>query len=242
MPIVPLVPIGFAGQIRKRGLNAAWLSERAVAQRENPLPDGSGGAMPDLPSASEITKLTSLLAPGLIILGVRYRFRDASPPGLSEKVFSYAIASVAYSAAANPIFHVHGGLPLPSWLWQLSFNILAPLIVGAFLAYVDQSEQFYRLTELAGLRPVHHTPTAWDFTFRKRTPTFVLVHLMDGSEVAGAWVDGSFASSTAADRDVYIDQMWRVEDGGWQLIDPPRSILICGGSIRMIEFIKGGSG
>ncbi|MBZ9645922.1 DUF6338 family protein [Sphingobium sp. 3R8] len=78
------------------------------------------------------------------------------------------------------------------------------------------------------------------YTFRKRGASFVLIHLIDGSEVAGAWIGGSFASSTAGDRDVFINQMWTVEADGWKVVDPPRSILICGGAIRMIEFIQGG--
>ncbi len=153
---------------------------------------------------------------------------------------NYAIISVAYTAVSYPLFHADGWLTLPSWLWQFSQYVLLPLLIGVALVFFDQSERFYKLTERMGLRPVHHTPTAWDFTFRNQKASFVLVHLTDGSEVAGAWTGGSFASSMAGDRDIYVDQMWTVEDGGWQSIDPPRSILICGGTIRMIEFIDGG--
>lgn len=198
--------------------------------------------MADIPTAAEITKLTGLLAPGIVILWVRSRFRDTVPPTLSDKVTSYAVVSIAYSAASYPVFHAGIGPALPSWLWQLLLYFAVPLIVGVALVFFDQSERFYALTERMGLRPVHHTPTAWDYTFRKREPSFALVHLNDGSEIAGAWIDGSFASSTSGDRDVYLAQMFQVgDDGNWDEVVPPRSILICGGSIRMVEFIKGGS-
>lgn len=154
---------------------------------------------------------------------------------------SYAVISIAYIAASHPLFHADGWMELTAWLWQLSLYFILPLLVGVVLVFFDQSEKFYSLTERAGLRPVHHTPTAWDYTFRKRPASYVLVHLADGSEVAGAWIGGSFASSTVGDRDVVLSQMWKVEDDGWHLVDPPRSILICGGQIRMIEFIAGGS-
>ena len=198
--------------------------------------------MPDLPTANEITKLTGLLAPGIVILWVRSRFRDAAPPKIADKMASYAVVSIAYTAISFPLFHAEGSAVLPGWLWELTLYFILPLLVGAMLVFFDQSERFYKVTERAGLRPVHHTPTAWDYTFRKRTASFVLVHLTDGSEIAGAWINGSFASSTSGDRDVYINQMWTVKDGGWKAVDPPRSILICGGTIRMIEFIQGGTG
>lgn len=154
---------------------------------------------------------------------------------------SYAVVSIAYNAASYPLFHADAGPSLPVWLWQLLLYFLVPLLVGIAMVFFDQSERFYSLTERMGLRPVHHTPTAWDYTFRNRQPSFALVHLIDGTEVAGAWLDGSFASSTAGDRDVYLAQMFDVgEDGNWNEVVPPRSILICGGSIRMVEFIQGG--
>ncbi|MCW2412954.1 MULTISPECIES: DUF6338 family protein [unclassified Sphingobium] len=196
--------------------------------------------MPDIPSASEIAKLTGLLAPGIVILWVRSRFRDVSQPEIADKLISYALVSIAYSAASYPLFHAEGWIVLPAWLWQLLLYFVLPLIVGVLLVFFDQSERFYALATKAGLRPVHHTPTAWDYTFRRGSPAFVLVHLTDGSEIAGAWVEGSFASSTSGDRDVFINQMWTVTDGGWQVVDPPRSILICGGTISMVEFIQGG--
>lgn len=198
--------------------------------------------MPDIPTVSEITKLTGLLAPGIVILWVRSRFRDTTPPKLADKMTSYAVVSIAYSAASYPLFHAEGWVELPVWLWQLLLYFLVPLLVGAVLVFFDQSERFYALTKRAGLRPVHHTPTAWDYTFRRREPSFALVHLTDGSQIAGAWIDDSFASSTSGDRDVYLAQMFKVEDDGkWTEVVPPRSILICGGSIQMVEFIKGGS-
>lgn len=198
--------------------------------------------MLNLPTASDIMTLTGLLAPGIVILWVRGRFRDTVPPKLADKTISYAVVSIAYNAASYPLFHADGGFSLPLWLWQLLLYFVVPLIVGIALVFFDQSERFYKLTEKMGLRPVHHTPTAWDYAFRKRPPSYALVHLSDGSTVAGAWVDGSFASSTAGDRDIFISQMWQLdENDAWNAIDPPRSVLICGGAIRMVEFIQGGS-
>lgn len=198
--------------------------------------------MAALPSAGDLTTLSGLLTPGIIILWIRGRFRDPAPPKLAEKALSYTIVSVAYNAAASPLFHVPGGVTLPNWIWAGLFNLIVPAFIGVGIAYVDRSERFYALATKIGLRPAHHTPTAWDFAFRERPASYVLVHLTDGSSIAGAWIADSFASSTPGDRDLFLAELWRTEDDQtWTYMDPPRSMLICGGSIRLIEFINGGS-
>ncbi|WP_368737672.1 DUF6338 family protein, partial [Salmonella enterica] len=82
---------------------------------------------------------------------------------------------------------------------------------------------------------------AWDYAYRNRQPSYVLVHLTDGTSVAGTWDDGAFASSTAGDRDLLVSRLWKVEkNGSWTVVEPARAMLICGGSTRMVEFIDGG--
>lgn len=194
--------------------------------------------MSDLPSAEEISTITGILAPGIIILWVRSRFRDSVLPKMSEQALSYAIVSVTYNAAAYPFFHASIGISLPSWLWFALLNVFTPIIVGVAFVFADNSEKFYEICDRLGLRPVHHEPTAWDKTFRKRTPCYVIVHLTDGSTVYGAWVGQSFASTTSNDRDLYLDQVFNEK---WDVVDSARSMLICNGSIRMVEFILGDS-
>lgn len=197
--------------------------------------------MASLPSASELTALASLLSPGFVILWVRGRFRNALQPKLADQTISFAMVSVAYQAAINPLFHADGGVPLPSWLWHFLLGMGAPLMIAVMIVFLDRSELFYRITDYLGLRLSHHEPTAWDYAFRNRHPSYILVHLNDGSTVAGIWAEGAFASSTAGDRDLLIADVWKVEEGGrWQEVVPSRSMIICGGNIRLVEFIDGG--
>jgi Family of unknown function (DUF6338) len=195
----------------------------------------------DIPSAAELTSLASLLSPGVIILWVRGRFKDTIPPKIGDQLISFALISVAYSAAVYPLFHAESGLHLPEWLWRFLISFLVPLIIAILVIFFDRSEQFYKLTQKFGLRPAHHEPTAWDYAYRNRQPSYVLVHLTDGTSVAGTWDDGAFASSTAGDRDLLVSRLWKVEkNGSWTVVEPARAMLICGGSIRMVEFIDGG--
>lgn len=197
--------------------------------------------MSDLPSVKDLTDLAGLLAPGIVILWVRSRFRDSSTPRFSEQLGSFAIISLAYNAVAYPLFHAEHGVHLQDWLWQLLFRFLVPLAVAAAIVFFDRSESFYKLMDELGLRPAHHTPTAWEYTFRRREPAYMIVHLTDGSTVAGTWSKGSFASHKEDERDLLVGELWQVgENEAWTAFDTPRSMLICGGSIRTVEFIKGG--
>lgn len=51
--------------------------------------------MLNIPSAKDITELAMLLAPGLVILGIRARFKEGAVPALKDQVVAYAIASTA---------------------------------------------------------------------------------------------------------------------------------------------------
>lgn len=198
--------------------------------------------MADLPSAADVTALVSLLAPGLVILGVRSRFTTANTPEIKDKVIAYAIASTAYIAAISPLFHVKGGIDLPSWLWSFLQYFAVPLCIGIAAAYVHQWNWLYRAAKRARLRVTHHMPAAWDYAFeRMRKGTYVLVQLSDGTQFAGLMGPESFASSAREERDLLIEQVWKVGKDGkeWTPVTPDRSVLLCGKDIRYVEIFKG---
>jgi hypothetical protein len=83
-----------------------------------------------------------------------------------------------------------------------------------------------------------HLPTAWDYLFEGLTPdTFVLVTLLDGTQVAGKMTNNSFASSSKEERDLYIQEVWEIGKKGdqWTPLNPPRGILLCGKNIKFVE-------
>lgn len=196
--------------------------------------------MADLPSASEITGLVGLLAPGLLILGIRARFKDGKLPGLKDQVIGYGVASTAYYAAAYPLFHVERyGLPLPVWLWGLCQYFLLPCVVALAIVWFDQTEWLYRWTSKAGLRLSHHIPAAWDYAFSHVVKgTFVLVKLNDGTLYAGKMASKSFASSSVAERELYLEEVWNMDSSPWSLVQPKRGVLLCGKDIRWVEIFE----
>ena len=198
--------------------------------------------MADLLSLVDIPKAAGLVAPGLIILGIRSRFRVGIAPDLKEKTASYAVTSAAYLAGMYPLFNVHNGLRIWPWLWQLQLFFVIPVVIGLAVVVIDRSEWFYKLCRRLNLKPSHHIPAAWDFAFSGMSRgTYVLVRLANGKSIAGLMGSRSFASSAREERDLLIQEVWDIpEKGTWKRLEPARAILICGKDIQSVELFHGG--
>ncbi|WP_174285105.1 DUF6338 family protein [Sphingomonas bacterium] len=194
--------------------------------------------MSEFPSATETIRLVSLLAPGLIIAAIRTRAITGSMPDLKDRLIAYAVISTAYFAVVHPLFNVTNGISISVWVADLLQNFIIPIVVGVCSAFVHQWEWSYKIANKVGLKLAHHLPTAWDYLFDSLVEeTLVLISLNDGSQVAGKMTRNSFASSSADERDLFIQEVWEVPDNGdpWHPLIPARGILICGKDIRFIE-------
>jgi hypothetical protein len=198
--------------------------------------------MSDLPTAKEVTDLAMLLVPGLLILGIRARFREGAVPDLKDKLVSYAVASTVYYAVVAPAFYVPHGVRLPAWLWDALHYFVVPSAAAMLIVFLDQTEYLYRLADRLKLRLAHHIPAAWDYAFsRMDRGTFVWIKLNSGTEYAGKMGRASFASSSTAERDLYIEEVWEMHGPGepWTLLEPVRGVLLCGKDIQRVEIFRG---
>jgi hypothetical protein len=194
--------------------------------------------MVDLPSASQISDLACLLAPGLIIDAIRVRTRTGITPDLKDRIVGYGVASVAYFSVVTPAFHWKAGFSINHGLWLFLQYIAIPSLLGLGSAYAYQYELTYKFAKLIKLHIAHHHPAAWDYKLELLPNTaFLLVTLTDGTTIAGRWADGSFASSAKDERDILLGEMWEPGGGSnpWKPLNPPRAVLICGKEIRSIE-------
>lgn len=61
---------------------------------------------------------------------------------------------------------------------------------------------------------LHLTPKSWDYFFAKGQPCWVLVHLKNGELIGGLYSEESFSSSYPNIEDVYLEQVWKVDENG----------------------------
>jgi len=114
---------------------------------------------------------------------------------------------------------------------------VGPVGLGVLLGLLEQKNVVRKFLARLGIRCVHPIPTAWDYFFSETKPVWVAVTLKDGREVVGFFGSRSFASSEAAERDLYIQEVLRMRrDGPWERVPRSRGVLVKHDDIRYIEF------
>jgi len=81
------------------------------------------------------------------------------------------------------------------------------------------------------------TPTAWDHVFGLKKAFFVQVTLKDGTKIHGRYSFNSFASSYPESNQIYLEEVWELEEGAFKAPMPYNSgILIMSQDISYIQF------
>lgn len=85
---------------------------------------------------------------------------------------------------------------------------------------------------------IHPIAKPWDYYFAKRESCWVIVHLKNGTSIGGIYDENSFASSYPAKEQIYLEQVWEIDDEGVFLkpVDRSKGIIILGDDISSIEF------
>jgi hypothetical protein len=156
---------------------------------------------------------------------------------LTLSAFNYACWSwLIYLLIVQPGVLAQPWMAALSWFFIL---LVSPIALGVATGLLGQRAIVRRLLARYGVYTVHPVPTAWDYVFSHSTGSWMLVTLSDGSTVAGVFSARSFASSDAAERDLFLEKLYKVEDDGpWQPVPMNRGVWIRGEAIRAIEFLE----
>lgn len=194
------------------------------------------------------------VVPGFIVVFVRSQFITGRNPAYPAGFLSYLTTSTVYWAIlifliapiAKYVFAVM------QWygLWWDGFTycfysikyfgafilvVLLPAVIGVCFGYNWKKGWIRSLLVKLRLNPVHPTPSAWDWTFEDLGEQFILVALRDGTYIGGLVGADSFVSSDPTERDIYIQQIYNIDDSdNWKPMD--HGILIAAGEISTIEF------
>jgi hypothetical protein len=87
-------------------------------------------------------------------------------------------------------------------------------------------------------RVIHPILKPWDYIFGKRNAYWVIIHLQDGRKIGGKYDNKSFASSYPADEQIYLEEVWELDEKSAfkKKIDRSNGIIILGKDISSIEF------
>ncbi|TFH47086.1 MAG: hypothetical protein E4G94_00930 [ANME-2 cluster archaeon] len=87
---------------------------------------------------------------------------------------------------------------------------------------------------------VHPIQKPWDYVFGKRQPYWLIVHLKDGRKIGGKFDYKSFASSNPAEEQIYLEEVWKLDENGKfsEPVERTKGIIILSAEILSIEFFE----
>lgn len=189
----------------------------------------------------DTTKLQLFLlfaVPGVIALYVRAQFLTGRMPPAAEGILAYITVSLVYHALAFPFRPaIYGASPLSgtwNWAW-FAFVFLVPAVLGVIMGLNARRDWIGSLLRRLHLITTHPIACAWDWKFGDISDCWVLVALKNGTKWGGRLGEQSFISSDPTERDIYLQQVYEIDDDNkWT----PRvsGVWIANGEIQSIEF------
>jgi hypothetical protein len=98
---------------------------------------------------------------------------------------------------------------------------------------------FYHTSKLKYFK-TRLTPTAWDHYFSREEVCFALLHLKNGEMTGGLYCSNSFASSYPEKEDLYLEELWKVDEKGvfTEKVENTNGLSVNFEEIHYIEFFK----
>ncbi len=196
--------------------------------------------MTEIKSLEQISLVIGYLVPGLIIVWIRAQFLTGRMAPHKDAILSYFALSVVFLALRLAVVPIITGTTAPLEVqtqYWLAISLIGAAVFGIVIGLNATFGWSRLLLRKCGLHLPHVLDSAWDWKFSRFPPSLVMVTLKDGSKVSGWLGYDSFIGSDPKDRDIYIEQVYDVDDAGtWNLKTPMKGIYISGGEIRTIEF------
>ncbi len=121
--------------------------------------------------------------------------------------------------------------------WLIIFILLILLIfpiLWPILLYKIRTTTFFKNHFM------HPIPKPWDYFFSKKEGCFILIHLNNGAKIGGLFSSDSYASSFPNKEDLFIEQVWEINDKGEFIkeIEGTRGLWVSNSCFEYLEFFK----
>lgn len=193
----------------------------------------------DIWDVDKLVLFIAFIVPGFISLKTYALLQPADVRDSSQQLIdALAYSCINYALMLAPIYAVeHSGLQHCYPGLYVAFYVVVVLVAPILWAW---SFHWLRKTQLIQRSIAHPTGKPWDFVFSQRIPYWVIATLADGRQVAGRYDQRSFASSTPAPEQIYLEEAWVMSvKGGFER---PRNgtagIIILSKEIVTVELFK----
>ncbi|HYA15333.1 MAG TPA: DUF6338 family protein [Syntrophales bacterium] len=95
-------------------------------------------------------------------------------------------------------------------------------------------------TKLLAKYLIHPWPKPWDFVFASKESFWIIVHLKDGKKIGGKYDTKSFTSSYPVEEQLYIEEIWDLDEDGRfkQPVERSRGMIFFKDDILAVEFFS----
>ena len=125
--------------------------------------------------------------------------------------------------------------------WFVTTSFLWPVVAGTLVGLLIPTKGVDWMLDKICRGYIDRLPSAWDYAVRLG-PAWVKVYLHDGSIIGGLYADQSVASIDSRHRDLYIEQVYTLDDTGVinDAVTDSLGMWISAAAIDRIEFLYGG--
>lgn len=185
-----------------------------------------------------------LLFIGFVIPGfITLKVYELLVPGTSRETSEQLIDAIAYSCINYailfaPIYLVetHALRTTHPFLYLL-FYVFVLLVAPAAWPCLWKR---WRTGEFARRHIRHPTDKPWDHVFERGEPYWIIATLRDGRRIGGRYDLASFASSSPAPEQIYLEECWHLnEHGGFDRCrEKTRGVIIMGCDLLTLELFE----
>jgi len=174
--------------------------------------------------------------PGFVSLKIYDSLVASENRDFAKSIFD----AVAYSALNYGLLY-----PLIAWMRSGTMHWLAYSVAG-FLVLIAFPVMWPFLwlrilsAKTFSSRFVHPVGRPWDYVFSRRKPCWIIVHLRDRRKIGGLFDHRSFASSHPAEPQLYLEEVWKLDDNGRfvERVKSTEGIIVLEREILGVEFFS----
>lgn len=180
------------------------------------------------------------IIPGFISLKIYDLFVPNERRDFSKSIFEV----IAYSS-----FNLIILLTVVGELNTYNFDINNPilshffLLIGFIVMPILWAYTYLKIInwKIISNRIIHPILRPWDLKFSDGKPAWIIVHLKDGRLIGGKYQENSYASSYPAEEQIYLEQVWRLDENGKfiEAVERSKGIILFKSEISAVEFFEG---
>lgn len=166
----------------------------------------------DIWDFDKLTLFITFVIPGFISIKCYELFFPNNKDASDRLIDAISYSSINYALLMIPIIiieksNIKNSCPLTYYIFYIFVFFIAPVIWVIVWKKLRTSKLFQKNVPHPTLKP-------WDYVFAQQQPYWIKLILKDGTIIAGLYADRSFASSSPAQEQIYLEQTWILNDKG----------------------------